>query len=196
MKNLLKISLLTAIVFTSFGAVANDDAFVLKTNNEDEKSIVFLVNEAQDINLSIVAEDDEIVYEQKIRTTSATKKVYNLSAFPNGSYTLKLESPVKLTTYQIVIENGKAILSAPTVKAFFKPVIVKEKGIVTVDLKTPIEGAVDIIVLNEYNDELFKKEFTQAKSIQKFDITNTNARELTFIVKHKDQEYIETISIY
>ncbi|SFH20274.1 DUF3244 domain-containing protein [Pedobacter insulae] len=196
MKNFLKIGFLATALFTSLGAIANEDSFVVKTNNEDEKSIVFLVNEAQNIKLSIVAQDDEIVYEQNIHTTKAEKKVYNLNAFPDGNYTLKLESALKLTSYQILIENGKAILSSPTIKTFFKPVIVREKGMLILDLKTPIEGAVDIVVLNEYNDELFKKEFLQAKSIHKFDVTNTNARELTFVVKHKDQEYIETIRLY
>ncbi len=195
MKNFLKISLLTAMMFTAFGAIANDDAFVLKTNSENEKSIVFLVNEAQDINLSIIADDNEVVYEQKIHTTGAAKKVYNLEALPNGKYELRLESETKLTTYEISIENGKAQLSAPTVKDFFKPVIVKEKGMIILDLKTAVDSAVDIVVLNEYNDELIKKEFTKGKSIQKFDITTTDARELTFIVKYKGQEHIETIRI-
>lgn len=194
MKNLLKISLVAALLFTSFSAIANDDILV-KAKGENEKSIVFIVDDAQDVNMSIVTADDEVVYEQRVRTAGTAKKIYNLDAFPNGNYTLKLESALKLTTYQILIENGKAQLSSPTVKVLFKPVIVKEKGLIILDLKTAVESAVDVVIVNEYNQELVKREFTEGKSIQKFDISTTDARELTFIVKYKGQEHIETVRI-
>ena len=194
MKNFLKISLVAALLFTSFSAIANDDILV-KAKGENEKSIVFIVDDAQDVNMSIVTADDEVVYEQRVRTAGTAKKIYNLDAFPNGNYTLKLESALKLTTYQILIENGKAQLSSPTVKVLFKPVLVKEKGLIILDLKTAVESAVDIVIVNEYNQELVKREFTEGKSIQKFDISTTDARELTFIVKYKGQEHIETVRI-
>jgi hypothetical protein len=194
MRNFLKISLAAAVLFTSFSAIANDDILV-KAKGENEKSIVFMVDDAQDINMSIIAQDDEVVYEQRVRTAGTVKKIYNLDAFPNGNYTLRLESAVKLTTYQILIENGKAQLSAPTIKVLFKPVIAKEKGLITLDLKTVVDSPVGIVVLNEYNEELINNEMAKGKSIQKFDVTATNARELTFIVKYKDQEHIETVKI-
>jgi hypothetical protein len=194
MRNFLKISLVAAVLFTSLSAIANDDILV-KAKSENEKSIVFMVDDAQDINMSIISQDDEVVYEQRVRTAGTVKKIYNLDAFPNGNYTLKLESALKLTTYQILIENGRAQLSAPTIKVLFKPVIAKEKGLITLDLKTVVDSPVGIVVLNEYNEELINNEMAKGKSIQKFDVTATNARELTFIVKYKDQEHIETVKI-
>ncbi|MGF1926337.1 MAG: hypothetical protein ACQUHE_19350, partial [Bacteroidia bacterium] len=136
MKNFLKISLLYAILFASFGVSAKDDNFSLSVNSGNEKSIVFFVNEAHDINLSILTEEEEVVYEQKIHSLGASKKVYNLEAFPNGNYTLRLETPLKLTTYQITIANGKALIANPVVKELFKPTLVKENGMITLNLRT------------------------------------------------------------
>jgi len=195
MKNLLKISLLSAIMFTSFGALAKDDNFSLKVNNANEKSIVFFINEANDINLSILTSDNEVVYEQQIHASGAAKKVYNLDAFPDGNYTLQLETTLKRTTYSIAIEAGKALISAPTVKEFFKPVLVKEKEVITLNLRTQVKGAIEVVIVNEYNDQLFSKSYTKAELIQKFDVSKTDAKELTFLVRYKGEEHIETFKI-
>ena len=195
MKHILKVSLLTAILFTSFGAFANDDKFSLKVKGANEKSIEFSINEAYDINLSIVTAEDEVVYEQKIHSAGAAKKVYNLESFPNGSYTLKLETPLKLTTYIISILDGKAELSNPTVTELFKPVLVKEKETITLNFKNQVKGAVNVVIVNEYNDQLFSKAYTLADISQKFDVSKTDAKELTFIVSYKGEEHIETFKL-
>jgi len=196
MKNFLKISLLTAILFTSFGAFAKDDNFSLKVKSENEKSIVFYINEAQDINLSIVTSKDEMVYEQRIRSLGAAKTIYNLAALPNGNYTLKLESPLTITTYTIAIEDDKALLSAPSVKEVFKPVLVKDKQMITLNFKNEIKGAVDVIIVNEQNDELFSKAYTVANLAQKFDVSRADTQELTFVVKYNGEVYTETFKLH
>ncbi len=195
MKNFLKISLIAAILFTSFGAVAKDDNFSLKVKSGNEKAIEFFINEAQDINLSIITAEDEIVYEQKIQSAGAAKKIYNLESFPNGNYTLKLETALKLTTYSIAIENGKAKLSNPIVTELFKPVLTKEKDMITLNFKNQVKGAVNVFIVNEFNDQLFSKAYTVADLSQKFDVSKTDAKELTFIVTYKGSEHIETFKL-
>lgn len=195
MKNFLKISFLAAIVFTSFGAFAEDDSFSLKVKSGNEKSIEFVINEAHDINLSIITSEDEVIYEQKIHAAGAAKKVYNLETFPNGKYTLKLQTALKLTTYTIAIENGKAVLSEPSVTELFKPVLVKEKDMITLNFKNQVKGAVEVFILNEYNDQLFNKAYTVADLSQKFDVSKTDAKELTFVVRYNGEEHIETFQL-
>ncbi len=195
MKFFLKISLFATILFTSFNALAKDDDFSLKINSGKGKSIVFFVNEAHDIDISILTADDDVVYEQKIHSLGAAKKVYNLEALPNGNYMLKLETQLKLTTYKIVIEDGKALLSTPTVKELFKPTLVKEKEMITLNLKNQVKGALEVVILNEYNDQLFSKAYTKGDLIHKFDVSKTDAKELTFLVRYKNEEYNETFRI-
>lgn len=195
MKNFLKISLLAAILLTSFGAFAKDDNFSLKVKSGNEKAIEFFINEAQDINLSIINSEDELVYEQKIQSVGAAKKIYNLDSFPNGNYTLKLETALTLTTYTIAIEDGKAVLSSPSVTDLFKPVITKEKDMIILNVKNHVKGAVNVSIVNEFNDQLFSKGYTMAALSQKFDVSKTDAKELTFIVTYNGAEHIETFKL-
>ena len=195
MKNFLKISLLTAILFTSLGAFADDEKFSLKVKSGGDKSIEFFISEAYDINLSIATAEDEVVYEQRIHADGAAKKVYNLASFPNGNYTLKLETTSKLTTYTISIVDGKAELSDPTVTELSKPVLVMEKEMITLNFKNQVKGAVKVVIVNEYNDQLFSKAYTLADLTQKFDVSKTDAKELTFIVSYKGEEHIETFKL-
>ncbi|TKC05567.1 hypothetical protein FA048_17745 [Pedobacter polaris] len=196
MKNLLKTSLLAVILLTSTVAFANYDDFSLKVKNGDEKSIVFLIEEAQDVNLSIHSLYDGVIYEQKIHAVRPLTKVYNLEAFPDGNYTVKIENDKKLIEYQVTIENGKTLVSDAVITEFFKPVLTKENNVITLNMDNAPSGPIEVKILNEYNEELYAKVFaSKAKFMKKFNTEKSEAKELTFIVRAKDQEFIETLSI-
>lgn len=193
MKNFIKIGLVVAsLILMATGAFAND--FLLKTGTENQKTISILINEVQDVNLSLHGLDREVIYEQKIQAKQATTKTYNLDALPDGNYTLKLEVGSKITTYKIAIKENKAIVSEPVVAEVIKPVLTKDKEMVTLDLGNTYKGEVEIQVYNEYNEELYNQKFDdQSKLIKKFDIGKTYSKQLTFIVKSADQEFVKTI---
>lgn len=196
MKNFLKIGLLAGILLTSTIVFANDDNFSLKANARDEKSIVFLITQAQDINLSIHDANEEVLYEQNIHASKPSTKIYNLDAFPDGNYKVKLENESKLIEYQVTIENGKTIVSNPVTTELFKPVLTKENAVITLNMENTPNADVEVKILNEYNEQLYSKVFSsRAKLVKKFNIAKTDAKGLTFIVKSKNQEYIETLSI-
>ncbi|RZL47416.1 MAG: hypothetical protein EOP00_12050 [Pedobacter sp.] len=196
MKNLLKNTLLVAIMLTSSVVFAKDGDFSLKVKSENEKSVVFYIDEAQDVNLSISSVEEGIIYEQKIHAEKALSKVYSLEEFPDGNYTFKLESATGVVEYPVNILNGKAFMSKAIVKENFKPILIKESNIITLDLKTVPHGPVEIKVFNEDNEELYAKSFASKMiAVKKFNIGQTNAKSLTFIVKSKNQEYIETINV-
>lgn len=193
MKNLIKISLvIAAILLMATGAFAND--FLLKTGTGNQKTISILINEVQDVNLSLYGLNEEVIYEQKIQTKQATTKTYNLDALPDGSYTLKLVVGSKITTYKIAIQENKAAISEPVIAEVIKPVLTKDKAIITLDLGNTYKGEVEVQVFNEYNEELYSQKFEdQSKLIKKFDTSKTYSKQLTFIVKSNHQEFIKTI---
>ncbi len=196
MKNLLKISLLAGILFTSSVVLANDDNFSLKVTGEKGKSISFLIAEAQDVNLSIVGMNEEVIFEQKIHALKPSTKIYNLEAFPDGSYMVKLESETQLVEYLVTIENGKTLVSEAVTTELFKPVLTKEKGAIILNMENVPNAPIEIKVLNEYNDELYSKVFkSNDKFVKKFNIDKTDAKELTFVVKAANQEFVKTITI-
>ncbi|MBC6112424.1 hypothetical protein ACFOG5_10030 [Pedobacter fastidiosus] len=194
MKNFLKISLIAAIFFTVSGARANDDVFSLKVKSEKEKNIRFFINEAKDINFSLYGEDDEKLFEENIHAVGASTKTYNLDAFPDGNYTLKVETGSKLAEYDIVIGNGLALVSAPTVIEVFKPVITKSNQVITLNVESKDKSPIKVQVFNEYNEELYSEVFTnKAQLTKKFYAGQTDSKILTFIVKSNKQTFIKNV---
>lgn len=195
MKNFLKISLVASLLFIAYGAQAADDLLV-RVKNNNEKSVSFFLNEAKVMNVAFYTSNDEVIYQQSVRTSGAAIKTYDLNAFPNGDYKLKVEADLKLTEYQIHIEDGKATLSKPTVTNLLSAAITKNKSIVTLDLKNIAKEIVDVQVFNEYNDQLYSETIAEkSELVKKFDIAQANAKELTFVVKTKNKEYMETVKV-
>lgn len=195
MKNFLKISLMASMLLTAFGAYADDDLLV-KVKSNNEKSISFFINEAKDLNVTFYSTTDEVIYQQNFHTVGALIKTYDLNAFPDGDYKLRVEADLKLTEYQLTIENGKAQLSKPVVAELLKAALTKDSSIVTLDLKNIAKQEVELLVLNEYNDQLYNETITKkSELVKKFDIAKANAKELTFIVKTKSKEFVETVKV-
>lgn len=193
MKNLLKNSLILALMLISSIAFADDANITVKVKSENEKALIFSLDEAQKINLSIYSLNDGIIYEQNIKTDKATTKTYNLEAFPDGNYIIKLENEEKLIEYEVNIFKGKTLISEPIVTEFFKPVLVKDADFVTIDMKYVPHGPVEVKVFNEYNDEMYAKSFeSKVNAVKKFNISKTDAKQLTFLIKSKNKEFIET----
>ncbi|TKB96552.1 hypothetical protein [Pedobacter cryotolerans] len=194
MKNLLKNSLILALVLISSIAFADDANISVKVKAENEKSIIFSLDQAEKINLSIYSLNDGIIYEQNIKTDKATTKTYNLEAFPDGNYIIKLENEEKLIEYQVNIFKGKTLISEPIVTEFFKPILVKDEDFITIDMKYVPHGEVEVKVFNEYNDEMYAKSFaSKVNAVKKFNISKTDAKQLTFLIRSKNHEFIETV---
>lgn len=194
MKNLLKNSLILALMLISSIAFADDANISVKVKSENEKALIFSLDEAQKINLSIYSLNDGIIYEQNIKTDKATTKTYNLEAFPDGNYIVKLENEEKLIEYEVNIFKGKTLISEPIITEFFKPVLIKDADFVTIDMRYVPHGPVEIKVFNENNDEMYAKSFaSKVNAVKKFNISKTDARQLTFLIKSKNNEFIETV---
>ncbi|PWS26500.1 hypothetical protein DHW03_17125 [Pedobacter yonginense] len=167
MKNFLKIGLIAIIFFSASGASANDDVFTLKVKNEKEKNIRFFINEANDITLSLYGSGEEKLFEEKIHTDAPSTKTYNLEEFPDGNYTLKVETGSKLAEYDVVIGNGLALVSAPTVTEVLKPVITKNDKVITLNVESKDKNPIKVQVFNEFNEELYSETFTDRAQVTK-----------------------------
>jgi len=196
MKNLLKISLIAATMFTASATYANDGVYTLNVKTEDAKTIRFSIDEASDVNLSIRELNNQVLFQENIHSTGAASKSYDLSALPNGEYLLNVESDAKLATYIISIENNKAVVSAPKITTLLKPVLTKNESVLTLSLDNAEKGPVEVQIFNEYNDELYNETFTdKAKLVKNFNIAKTYGKELTFLVKSNNQEVVKSIAI-
>ncbi|RLJ79818.1 hypothetical protein [Pedobacter alluvionis] len=197
MKKFLKIGLIAALFFTATGVHANDDDFTLKVKGEKEKFIRFSVDKAENVNLSLIDVYDEVLFEENIHASAASSKVYDLNELPDGKYTLKVESDVKVAKYNVVIKNGEALVSEPKISNIVKPVYTKKDQVITLNLENLENSPVEVKVYNEYNDVVYNEVFQdKSQLVKKFNVGKTDSKELTFVVKYKEESFVKTIDTY
>jgi hypothetical protein len=197
MKKFLKIGLIAVSLFTATGVHANDDNFTLKVKGEKEKFIRFSVDKAEDVNLSLIGADDEVLFEENIHASAASSKIYDLNALPDGNYVLKVESELKVAKYTVTIKDCEALVSEPKVSNVFKPVYTQNDNVITLALDNLDKNPIEVKVCNEYNDEVYNEVFKdKAQLTKKFNISKTDSKELTFVVKFKDESFVKTIQTY
>jgi hypothetical protein len=196
MKNLLKISLIATIVFTSVNTYANNDDLALKVNSVERKTIRLSINETQDMKVTFYGLNDEILYEKKGHELSGSSKTYDLTDFPDGNYIMKLETGLKSVEYQINIENNKASLSTASNKEAFKPVLTKKDGVITLNLDYTNKAPVEIVIFDEFNNQLYTDTYNDStKLVRKFNIGKALSSKLTFVITSKDQAFNSTIDV-
>ena len=196
MKNLLKISLVAVLSMISAVSFANGDDFALKVKSSTGKMITFSMIEGQDVNLTISGADEEVIFEQKVHASRASIKTYNLADFPDGKYTLRLETIAQLAEYQVSIKGGKVTISEPLVTATFNPVLTKTDEIISLNLENRPAGPIEVSIVNDNNDKIYSNVFNaEAKLPTKFNVANLDGRELTFILKSSNQEFVKTVQL-
>jgi len=194
MKKFFKIGLIAAIFLTVSVAQANDNEFSLKVKNEKQKTISFLMNDSKEFNFSIFSDDKDLLFEQKFTGSAGLTKTYDLNALPDGTYTIKVESGSTLAQYAVKITNEKALISEAKIFGVYKPVITKDKDLVTLDFEVKEKTSIEVAVFNERNDELYSETFKdRSKLTKKFNISNADGDSLTFVVKYNNESFTKTI---
>jgi len=115
MKNLLKTTLLLALLAISSASYSDNIKISLKPYSYKQKSLVFSTNEAEKVDLSIYNVYDGVLYKESIKSEKPVTKVYNLDSFPEGHYIVKLVRKDKTIEYEVKITRDKALVSAPYV---------------------------------------------------------------------------------
>lgn len=196
MKNLLKISLIATILFTSVNTYANNDDLSLKVNIAERKIIHLSINQTQDMKVTFYGLNNEVLYEKKGHELSGASKTYDLTDFPDGDYTMKLETDLKSVEYQINIENNKASLSTASNKEAFKPVLTKKDGVVTLNLDYTNKAPVEIMIFDEFNNQLYTNTYNNSeKLVRKFNVGKALSNKLTFVITSKNQAFNSTIDV-
>ncbi|RZK15409.1 MAG: hypothetical protein EOO43_15155 [Flavobacterium sp.] len=196
MRKLFSFSLVILTVFMANIAKADDMEFLVKVAKENSKWVSFITNDAKEFDVTLYAANEEVIYQDRIKTIGNKFQTYDLSALPEGAYKLKMESNSKLITYQIEITAGNAVLSQPTVTEIKRPILVKEDNMVALDLNGVCTGQVEMVIYNEYNEKLHEDVYSSdSKAAKKFDVSRTMSKELTFVIRSAGQEYSETIKL-
>lgn len=196
MRKLLGFSLVILTVFMANIAKADDMELLVRVAKENSKWVSFITSDAKEFDVTLYAANEDVLYQDRIKTVGNKFQTYDLSSLPQGTYQLKMESEVKQITYQIDINEDNAVLSQPIIVEFKRPIFVKENNLITLDLNGACTGPVEVVIYNEYNEKLHEEVYGESsKMSKKFDISRTTSKELTFLVRSAGHEYSETIKL-
>lgn len=196
MRKLLGFSLVILTVFMANVAMADDMELLVRVAKENSKWVSFITSDAKEFDVTLYAADEEVLYQDRIKTVGNKFQTYDLSSLPQGTYQLKMESESKEITYQIEINEENAVLSQPIIVELKRPIFVKENNLIVLDLNGTCTGPVEVVIYNEYNEKLHEEVYAEnSKVSKKFDVSKTTSKELTFLIRSAGQEYAETIKL-
>ncbi len=196
MRKLFNFSLVILTMFVANIAKADDMDFLVKVAKENSKWVSFITSDAKEFEVTLYTADEQVIYEQRVKTVGNKFQTYDLSALPKGAYKFTMESDSKLVTYQINITEGSAVLSSPTVTVIKRPVFVRENDMLTLNLNGACTGEIGVEIYNEFNEKIHDDVYSNnAKVVKKFDVSKTIWKELTFVIKSAGQEFSETIKL-
>ena len=120
MKTILKFSLVALVALMSFNTYANNDDFLLNVKKGTGKEISFSVNEIQKANVTIYDKDHNVIYNETAFGKDGIEKTYSLDEFPQGVYTLEVETNLKKVTHEIVVTGNESTLSRKSIAEVYK----------------------------------------------------------------------------
>ncbi|MFH6992462.1 T9SS type A sorting domain-containing protein [Flavobacterium sp. FlaQc-48] len=128
MKNILKLSLVCAVLLTGISTYAIDgngndngnadfNLHVLKANG---KLITFALNQVQKASLSIYDKNGSLIYTENASGKEGILRTFSLEEFPAGTYFLEVEDSVKKVRHEIQITDDASVLSSKAVSSAYK----------------------------------------------------------------------------
>ncbi|MBF4463672.1 secretion protein [Flavobacterium sp. LC2016-12] len=122
MKNILKLSLVCAVLFTGMSTYAIDgnEDFNLHVLKRDGKLVTFALNQVKKANLTIYDKDGSILYYENATGKDGILRTFNFEEFPEGTYILEVEDSVKKVRHEITITDEATVLSSKAISSVYK----------------------------------------------------------------------------
>jgi hypothetical protein len=122
MKNILKLSLVCAVLFTGMSTYAIDGNgdFNLHVLKRDGKLVTFALNQVKKANLTIYDKDGSVLYYESASGKDGILRTFNFEEFPAGTYILEVEDSVKKVKHEITITNDATVLSSKAISSVYK----------------------------------------------------------------------------
>lgn len=122
MKTLIKKSLLVvAVLATSLTFADEDKIFSVKSNAN--KTTVSINNVEQGELLSIIDENNIVIYKETINTKGLYNKTFDLTDLPNGNYFFELDKALKILTIPFNVNYNKVTFNKDEEVIVYKPTI-------------------------------------------------------------------------
>jgi hypothetical protein len=132
MKNILKLSLVCAVLFTGMSTYAIDgnEDFNLHVLKGNGKLVTFALNQVKKASLTIYDKDGSVLYYEKASGKEGILRTFSFEEFPEGTYILEVEDSVKKVRHEITITDDASVLSSKAISSVYKADAAKNTSVV------------------------------------------------------------------
>lgn len=194
MKTILRLTLVLAVVLTAVGAQAGNGDFYLHVRKEQGKTIRFALNQDTKTEISILDPQERILFSETTSNKNGINRTYDLNELAKGTYFLDIETDAKIARYEITVSDKDANLSKKAIFETYKPVLVSQKGLVTLSIPNTKNTTVAIKVYDRYQNEVYSATLKDMDVVnKKFDVSNFTGEEYTFVMDYDNKSFTESI---
>jgi hypothetical protein len=131
MKNILKLSLVCAVLFTGMSTYAIDgnEDFNLHVLKGNGKIVTFALNQVKKASLTIYEKDGSVIYSENASGKEGILRTFSFEEFPEGTYILEVEDSVKKVRHEITITADSSVLSSKAISSVYKADSAKNTGV-------------------------------------------------------------------
>ena len=188
MKNLVRKSLLVALVFGTLTSYANGTTLKKGTTTLAKVEL----NDVKRGQLWLIKNSDGvIIHEQVIKNSGSYIQAIDFSSLENGNYSLEINKDFQIEVLPFTIDGGNPVFKDEDSEIVFKPLIRTEKNLVLISKlefnNTPMKVAIyyeNEIIFNdnvEGSDDVLKRVYSLNKNIKGSYTVILNANDRTYI---------------
>jgi hypothetical protein len=186
MKKVVRSIATVALMFFVATSMAKEPTLSVTPNTE--KSLIFKMDApSEQTVISILDVEGVIIYSEKVGSTAAYSKKFNLRNLPDGDYVLKVEDLLKETIFEFDIDNSNVLIEER--KENTKPIFKENGQKVFLNLLNPGKGDVKITIYDSENRIVFDETVVDTLLIEKT-LNFEKAYEDTYVVVVKNGENI------
>ncbi|MEM9917165.1 MAG: hypothetical protein AAF990_03675 [Bacteroidota bacterium] len=186
-------SCLFLLVLTSVKAY---DGIKLVPSSNQKTFTLYVGNlSAHELSVRITDQYAVSVFTQNVMATPNYAKRYNLSALPNGTYSVQVTTPTRIQTYSILITEDGRVATTEQVKIDYKPVVQLDGTKLDVNLLSQGK-AVKLAILDKDNQLVYLLDLgNPAKIHQRLDLENLNMDEFILKIRCGERTFYENLSL-
>jgi hypothetical protein len=192
-KIMLLSTLLTALLMTNATvSEARTHALDVKVKfvKSDSKKLRVVANQPNGLlNVSLYNESGELLYAGQVQAIENLGKQFDLSALPDGKYSLTVSGSTFRSTQRVAIKDGNLLIDTESYNEVLKPEVKNwSKNQFVIVLTVPTS----ITITDEYGEELYSAVANESKRYDLSTLPNGKYL-LTFIIG--DSQFTETVNV-
>ncbi|TAG21729.1 MAG: hypothetical protein EAZ14_08890 [Runella slithyformis] len=192
---ILSTTLLAAVILAHSGsAVAKSHLDVkVKLVKTQGKKLRVLTTENTQKNVEVTIENEagEVLYNGRVSGVENASREFNLTALPDGNYTMNFSNASFFSTQRVQIQNGNLVIEAGSYQEIVKPQL-KAYGQNRVEVMSDIAN-MSVIINDNNNEEVYRSSIAQGRH---FDLNLLGSGRYTFSFIVEGKQFTETINVF